>query len=74
MHGFIQRNKNNMTENQVNELKEYLSANDYDSDAVKDDFHPLISTSNIYNNIKNRVCCHLIASYIRNVQCMLSFI
>eukprot|EP01084_Bolivina_argentea_P247028 413316_1 len=66
MYRFIQHN-NNITENQLNELKQYITTNEYDSDVIYDEIDSL-PTCNIYNNIKNKLCLQLIAEYTRNIE------
>eukprot|EP01084_Bolivina_argentea_P160389 279301_1 len=72
---FIQFNEN-MTENELYILREYVVENEYDSDAVKQDLSDLYSSngiygeselSNIYNKISNKLCIELMVHYIRNI-------
>eukprot|EP01084_Bolivina_argentea_P307039 530646_1 len=70
MYSFIDRNKN-MTRKQILTLQSFLDDNQYDSDAVQEDLDDFIeneTTSNIYNEIKDKICLDLMMKYMRIVK------
>eukprot|EP01084_Bolivina_argentea_P120619 213819_1 len=64
-----------ITNAELIDLNKYLSENQYDSDAVKEDICDYKqNSSNVSSQIQNQPCIDSIISYIRNVQlCSVSF-
>lgn len=77
MYLFIQRNEIKRNETDLIELIQYIAAEQYDSDSIKQDLYGFTQNtqaSNLYNNTKNKQYIHSIMNYIANTQCMCYFL